>query len=98
MVYRQAQNNPETRLESKLAPWYKRWFTRPFVKLTVLSTDDPVCIQDAWGRIWFQNRENVWVSENYPYFINDLKSANEFRSAIIAYTGSLGKKTFVKKA
>lgn len=98
MVYREPQKPIRTMEKSDTIPWYVRWFTRPFRKLTVLSTEDPVCIQDGWGRKWFQNRENVWASEQYPYFTNDRVLSNQFRAAVIAHGGNLGQKTFFKES
>lgn len=97
MVYRQTQKPTRTMEKSNVVPWYVRWFVRPFNKLTVLSTEEPISVQDAWGRIWFERRLGFWVSTNHPFKITDVEVCNRFVAAIVATRASLGSKIFFEE-
>jgi hypothetical protein len=97
MSYREpADNNEDAKVDpGKLKPWYIRWTTRPFSKLNVLSDEDPCCVEDAWGRKWYQNRSQLWVSTDKPYTVV-APITHYFMAALVAYQASIGKKIFIK--
>lgn len=76
-------------------PFWIRWFTNPWTNLKAISDTDPVCIEDGWGRRWYERDDNWWVSMSPPYWIGRHSSRKQFESLIgcvVAYRASIGKK------
>jgi hypothetical protein len=85
--------------ESTVVPWYKQWFINPWLNMKCLSTNDPYCVVDGWGRRWYQRSGNYWVSISYPNVITYSKKPNIFNrlvAVMLAQRAIDGEKIYTK--